>query len=140
METSPKGESYIVISAAGIKVSRIGLNHDEKCVRSAKHRSLLAELNESLEGYTPDLFSERAEREGNAGTLGVLILNINPPLTYPQHSMLDLRVVVPFTNMKGFHFNRSVMELLELYHDKQSLIIPDKVIPQLKKRLKEQEN
>ena len=69
----------------------------------------------------------------------MLVLNINPPHDHSQDNMLDLRIVVPFTNMKGYHFNRSVSELLELYHTEQAVVIPDKVIPQLKKRLKEQE-
>lgn len=140
VDTTPKGESYIVVNSAGVKISRIGLNYDEKGIRGAKHRSLLAELNESFEGYTPDLFSERDKSEGGIGTLGMLVLNINPPHSHSQDSMLDLRIVVPFTNMKGYHFNRSVSELLELYHTEQAVVIPDKVIPLLKKRLKEQES
>jgi hypothetical protein len=79
VDTTPKGESYIVLNSAGVKISRIGLNYDEASIRGAKHRSLLAELNENFEGYTPDLFSERAESEGGVGTLGMFVLNINPP-------------------------------------------------------------
>lgn len=140
VETSPKGEHFVILSSAGVKMSRIGLNHDEPNIKGAKHRTLLAELNESLEGYTPDLFSEKTTDHGPAGTLGVLLLNINPPYHESQSRMLDLRVVVPFSNLKGFHFNWSLIELLGLYTGEQKIIIPDNVLPQLKRHLKDQEN
>lgn len=53
--------------------------------------------------------------------------------------MPDLRVIVPFTNLKGFHYNKSIIELLELYTGENKTIIPDLVLPKLKKRLKDQE-
>ncbi|AYW85877.1 hypothetical protein DN756_19960 [Yersinia pseudotuberculosis] len=140
VETSPKGEHFVVLSSAGVKMSRIGLNYDEPNIKGAKYRTLLAELNEGLEGYTPDLFSERTIDHGPTGTLGVLILNINPPYHEPQSRMLDLRVVVPFSNLKGFHFNWSLTQLLERYTGEQKIIIPDNVLPTLKRHLKDQEN
>lgn len=140
VETSPKGEHFVVLSSHGVKMSRIGLNHDESNIKGAKHRTLLAELNESLEGYTPDLFSERTIDHGALGTLGILLLNINPTYHESQSRMLDLRVVVPFSNLNGFHFNWSLTELLERYTGEQKVIIPDNVLPQLKRHLKDQEN
>lgn len=140
VETSPKGEYFVILSSDGVKMSRIGLNYDEPNIKAAKHRTLLAELNESLEGYTPDLFSERTMDNGPEGTLGVLLLNINPPYHESQSRMLDLRVVVPFSNLKGFHFNWSLTELLERYTGEQKVIILDNVLPQLKRHLKDQEN
>ncbi|HDL6963792.1 TPA: hypothetical protein PXM28_003139 [Yersinia enterocolitica] len=140
VETSPKGEYFVVLSSGGVKMSRIGLNYDEPNIKAAKHRTLLAELNESLEGYTPDLFSEIIMDNGPTGTLGVLLLNINPPYRESQGRMLDLRVVVPFSNLKGFHFNWSLTELLERYTGEQKVIILDNVLPQLKRHLKDQEN
>lgn len=56
-ETKPKGENYVIVSSNGVRVSRIGINHDEQKIKSAKHRSLLAELNQDYEGYTPDFFN-----------------------------------------------------------------------------------
>ncbi len=53
--------------------------------------------------------------------------------------MMDLRVVVPFTNLKGFHYNKSVTELLAFYSEEKKIVIPDMVLPKLKKRLKDQE-
>ncbi|HCI4292380.1 TPA: hypothetical protein NO539_005209 [Klebsiella pneumoniae] len=141
-ETTPKGENYVIVSANRVRVSRIGLNHNDVVIKSAKHRSLIAELNQDYEGYTPDLFglsnSERSSE--NHGSLGVLVLNINPPLSLEQDRMLDLRVAVPFTNLKGFHYNRSIVEILELYSIEREIIVPDIAIPRLKKRLKDQEN
>ncbi|AKH63877.1 MULTISPECIES: hypothetical protein [Photorhabdus] len=139
-DTSPKGEHYIIIDSEGVKISRIGLNHDERHIRGAKHRSLIAQLNEKFEGYTPDLFREEDSKHHNdIDTLGVLLININPPYHESQASMMDLRIVVPFTNMKGFHYNKSVTELLALYTGEKKIVIPDMVLPKLKKRLKDQE-
>ncbi|QLJ65540.1 hypothetical protein HP437_10240 [Serratia marcescens] len=140
-ETKPKGENYVIVSSNRVRVSRIGLNHDESVIRSAKHRSLIAELNQDYEGFTPDLFYLKDEKPSRefSGSLGVLILNINPPLTSEQEKMLDLRVVVPFTNLKGYHYNKSVTEILELYNVEREIIVPDLAIPVLKKRLKDQE-
>lgn len=53
--------------------------------------------------------------------------------------MLDLRVTVPFTNLKGFHYNRSITEILELYSVEREIVVPDIAVPRLKKRLKDQE-
>lgn len=130
----------MVVCSAGVKLSRIGIAADESYIRGAKHRTMLAELNESYEGYTPDLFSEYDKKQGDAGTLGVILLNINPPLSFAQDSMLGLRVIVPFTNMKDFHLNWSVEELLAHYNDEQKTAPDDKALPTLKKRLKEIEN
>ncbi|EIH7028110.1 hypothetical protein A7Y76_000087 [Escherichia coli] len=141
-ETVPKGENYVIVSANRVRVSRIGVNHDDRDIRSAKHRLLIAELNQNYEGYTPDMFGLATnDRPGeNHGSLGVLLLNINPPLFSEQDRMLDLRVVVPFTNLKGYHYNRSIVEILELYSIERETVVPDIAIPRLKKRLKEQEN
>ncbi len=100
-ETKPKGENYVIVSSKRVRVSRIGLNHDEQKIKSAKHRSLIAELNQDYEGYTPDFFKHKEASNGvdTSGSLGVLVLNINPPLSSDQDRMLDLRVVVPFTNL-----------------------------------------
>lgn len=140
-ETKPKGENYVIVSSNGVRVSRIGLNHDEQKIKSAKHRLLIAELNQDYEGYTPDFFklSKTHESSGTSGSLGVLVLNINPPLSSEQNRMLDLRVVVPFTNLNGYHYNKSISEILELYTVEREIIVPDIAIPVLKKRLKEQE-
>lgn len=140
-ETKPKGENYIIVSSNGVKVSRIGINHDESMIRTAKHRSLIAELNADYEGYTPDFFnvSNKSEYSKSFGSLGVLVLNVNPPLSLDQDRMLDIRVVVPFTNMKGFHYNHSITDVLELYNVERNVIVPDMAIPLLKKRLKDQE-
>lgn len=70
---------------------------------------------------------------------GKFLININPPKHMSQESMLDLRVVVPFTNLKGYHFNWSVTDLLGVYNSANEQITPDLVIPVLKKQLKEQE-
>ncbi|MDC9616309.1 hypothetical protein PSI19_21185 [Xenorhabdus khoisanae] len=139
-DTSPKGESYIIIESEGVKISRIGVNHDETHIRKAKHRSLIAQLNEELEGYTPDLFRETNSKYNDINTLGMLLININPPYHESQSSMLDLRIVVPFTNMRGFHYNKSVTEILMLYTGESKVVIPDMVLPKLKKRLKDQES
>lgn len=98
----------MIISSNRVRVSRIGLNHDEQKIKSAKHRSLIAELNQDYEGYTPDFFELAQNNNGNnaSGSLGVLILNINPPLSSDHYRMLDLRVVVPFTNLNGYHYNK----------------------------------
>lgn len=69
----------------------------------------------------------------------MLILNINPPLSSEQYRMLDLRVVVPFTNLNGYHYNKSISEILELYAEEREIVVPDIAIPVLKKRMKEQE-
>ncbi|EJT7686035.1 hypothetical protein RS481_001637 [Salmonella enterica] len=140
-ETKPKGENYVIVSSNGVRVSRIGINHDEQKIKSAKHRSLLAELNQDYEGYTPDFFNLKQTNDGNdtSGTLGVLVLNINPPLSSEQNRMLDLRVVFPFTNLNGYHYNKSVNDILELYAVEREIVVPDIAIPVLKKRLKEQE-
>jgi len=140
-ETVPKGENYVIVSADRVRVSRIGLNHNDINIRSAKHRSLIAELNHDYEGYTPDFFGlNDNELPGDrSGSLGVLLLNINPPLSAEQDRMLDLRVTVPFTNLKGFHYNRSIIEILELYSVEREIVVPDIAIPRLKKRLKDQE-
>ncbi|WP_165707454.1 hypothetical protein [Pectobacterium polaris] len=137
--TIPKGENYLIISSLGIKLSRLGINHDEKLMRGAKHRDLLAELNGNYEGYTPDMFSPLPPEVSDGGTLGAFLINVNPPKHMPQESMMDLRVVVPFTNLKGYHFNWSVTELLGMYNSINEQIIPDLVIPVLRKQLKEQE-
>ncbi|UCZ75343.1 hypothetical protein LHK94_20535 [Dickeya zeae] len=138
--TIPKGENYLIISSLGIKLSRLGINHDEKLMRGAKHRKLLAELNGEYEGYTPDMFSPlQQEPHRGGGSLGAFLININPPKHMSQESMLDLRVVVPFTNLKGYHFNWSVTDLLGVYNSANEQITPDLVIPVLKKQLKEQE-
>lgn len=139
MQTNPKGENYVVIESKGIQLGRIGLNHDDNGIRGAKHRSLLAQLNQDLEGYTFDLFKQTEHTKSTVETLGILLVNVNPPHHYPQEVMLDLRVVVPFTNLKGFHYNKSITELLELYTGENKTIIPDLVLPKLKKRLKDQE-
>lgn len=141
-ETKPKGENYVIVNSNRVRVSRIGLNHDDVAIKSAKHRSLLAELNQDLEGYTPDFFEVNSNNETRemSGSLGVLVVNINPPLSSEQDRMLDLRVVVPFTNLKAFHYNRSVVEILELYNNvEREVFVPDIAIPVLKKRLKDQE-
>lgn len=140
-ETKPKGENYVIISSNRVRVSRIGLNHDEQKIKSAKHRALIAELNQDYEGYTPDFFEHALNNNGSnaSGSLGVLILNINPPLSSEQYRMLDLRVVVPFTNLNGYHYNKSISEILELYAEEREIIVPDIAIPVLKKRMKEQE-
>ncbi|MGG2142698.1 hypothetical protein [Candidatus Symbiopectobacterium sp.] len=44
-----------------------------------------------------------------------------------------------FTNLKGNPFNWSVIDLLGMYNSANEQIIPDLVIPVLKKQLKEQE-
>ncbi|HCQ8178199.1 hypothetical protein [Morganella morganii] len=139
MQTNPKGEGYVVVESGGIQLGRIGLNHDEKTIRSAKHRNLLAQLNKELEGYTFDLFDVKNQSVQSVETLGVLLVNVNPPHHYPQDDMLDLRVVVPYTTLKGYHYNKSINELLELYTGENKTIIPDLVLPKLKKRLKDQE-
>lgn len=140
--TTPKGENYVVVQSQGIKISRIGLNHDQSTLRTAKHRTLIAELNNEFEGYTPDLFqSEQSDNiVSRQDTLGVLAINVNPPASFSQDSMLDIRITVPFTNLKGFHYNQSIREILGLYNVANNVIdIPDLAIPLLKKRLKEQE-
>ncbi|MDC9620858.1 hypothetical protein PSI22_04260 [Xenorhabdus sp. XENO-7] len=139
-DTYPKGESYIIIESEGVKISRIGINHDEPRVRKAKHRSLIAQLNEELEGYTPDLFKETDSKHNDINTLGMLLININPPYHESQVSMMDLRIVVPFTNMKGYHYDKSITELLMLYTGEKKIVIPDMVVPKLKQRLKDQES
>ncbi|MGZ0586210.1 hypothetical protein ACTM38_00470 [Citrobacter freundii] len=140
-ETKPKGENYVIISSNRVRVSRIGLNHDEQKIKSAKHRAIIAELNQDYEGYTPDFFEHALNNNGSnaSGSLGVLILNINPPLSSEQYRMLDLRVVVPFTNLNGYHYNKSISEILELYAEEREIVVPDIAIPVLKKRMKEQE-
>ncbi|EJD6329149.1 hypothetical protein ACI8BE_012430 [Proteus mirabilis] len=139
MQTNPKGEDYVVVESKGIQLGRIGQNHDEKGIKSAKHRDLLAQLNQDIEGYTFDLFLDDKNTTNSVETLGVLLVNVNPPHHLPQDAMLDLRVVVPFTNLKGFHYNKSISEILELYTGENKTIIPDLVLPKLKKRLKDQE-
>lgn len=138
--TQPQGEHYCLVESGGIKVSRIGLNHNEHLIKRARHRALLAELNGELEGVTPDMFYDIAGVETAKETLGVLIVNVNPPHTKPQGSMLDLRVTVPFTNLRNYHYNQSIRDVLALYNtaDNQNEI-PDLAVPQLKKRLKQQE-
>ncbi|CDH27857.1 conserved hypothetical protein [Xenorhabdus bovienii str. Jollieti] len=54
--------------------------------------------------------------------------------------MMDLRIVVPFTDMKGYHYDKSVTELLMLYTGEKKVVIPDMVVPKLKQRLKDQES
>ncbi|HCT3326160.1 hypothetical protein [Enterobacter cloacae] len=140
-ETNPKGENYVIVSSQGVRASRIGVNHNKLDIKAAKHRSLLAELNQDLEGFTPDMFnlvSQKSPAE-ERGSLGVLFLNVNPPLNVGQDRMLDLRVVVPFTNLKGSHYNRSIGEILGLYAVEREVVIPDLAIPVLRKRLREQE-
>ncbi|EMY6208754.1 hypothetical protein ABCS61_000188 [Proteus mirabilis] len=139
MQTNPKGENYVVVESKGIQLGRIGQNHDEKGIKGAKHRNLLAQLNLELEGYTFDLFDKENNTKKSVETLGVLLVNVNPPNHLPQETMLDLRVIVPFTNLKGFHYNKSIIELLELYTGENKTIIPDLVLPKPKKRLKDQE-
>lgn len=138
--TEPKGENYCIVQSGGIKVSRIGLKHDEHLIKRAHHRTLIAQLNSELEGFTPDLFNEITIPEHPEGTLGVLIVNVNPPYILPQSTMMDLRVTVPFTNLNNYHYNQSVRDILALYNEPESVPeLPDLAIPQLKKRLKQQE-
>ncbi|MBT0725130.1 hypothetical protein HH682_12030 [Rosenbergiella sp. S61] len=136
--TNPKGESYVVVESNLVRISRIGTSHDSFNIKKAKHRTLLAELNHEYEGYTPDFF-DLNEKNESTGSLGVFIVNVNPPLFSDQSRMLDLRIVVPFTNLKGLHYSRSVSEILELYNIERDNVVLDKAIPVLRKRLKEQE-
>lgn len=54
--------------------------------------------------------------------------------------MLDLRVTVPFTNLKNYHYNQSLRDVLALYNEIEfAPEVPDLAIPLLKKRLKQQE-
>lgn len=138
--TQPKGENYCIIESAGIKISRVGMNHNERFIRSAKHRELIAELNSELEGYTPDFFVDEDSKKSLQDTLGVLIINVNPALIQSQDRMLDLRVTVPFTNLKGFHYNQSVTKVLELYNSAEEIApMQDLAIPKLKERLRKRE-
>lgn len=140
-ETNPKGENYVIAQSQGIKISRIGLNYNQHVIRGAKHRDLIAELNSNLEGYTPDLFypeSQGGDKESDS--LGVLIVSVNPPSSMAQDRVLDIRVTVPFSNLKGYHYNQSIFDILSLYNNvSNDIVIPDIAIPQLKKRLKERE-
>lgn len=138
--TEPRGENYYIVQSGQIKVSRIGLRYDENLIRKANHRLLIAELNSEYEGFTPDFFQEQTQQSFPDGTLGVLIVNVNPPFSRSQGEMLDLRVTVPFTNLKNYHYNQSIRDVLALYNETEfAPEVPDLAIPLLKKRLKQQE-
>jgi hypothetical protein len=136
-ETDPKGERYPLVSSSGVIYGRIGVNFTDRIPRFANHRKSIAALNSRLEPINLDLFNASSKRPSDG--LGVLLVTVNPHCRDSQEKPAGIKVGVPYSNCKGWHLFETVESIMAAYEPAVTMEVPDLVLVQLKKKLKNAE-
>jgi len=132
--TKPKGERFSLVACGEIRFGQICVPFNNCIPRSAKHRKVLASVNEALEPAHADLFSgpTKAIPEG----LGCLIVAVRQHKGESQSVPFSVMVGVPYTNLKDWHLFVPVSEVMAAYHPAEQIEVPDLAFATLKRRMR----
>ncbi|WP_395006199.1 hypothetical protein [Undibacterium sp.] len=136
--TAPKGERYSLIASEDIRFGRIGVPVNNSTPRPSKHRKELSMLNARLEPVNLDLFNQKLLRPSDG--LGCLIITVNPNPKDQQTAPADIKVGVPYTNMRGWHLFEPMSEIIAAYNPAVEIEVQDLAWVKLKKQLGDSEN
>lgn len=131
--TSPKGESFPLVSLDGVTYGRIGVNFSNRIPRLAKHRKEIALVNSRLEPYTRDLFDKEVKQ--SAEGLGVFIVTVHPDNRAPQDMPASIKIGVPYSDCRGWHLFEPIQSFMAAYATPVEIEVPDLALVTLKKRL-----
>lgn len=136
--TEPKGERYSLVASEDIRFGRIGVPINNSIPRASKHRKAISALNARLEPIELDLFNQQLSRPSDG--LGCLIVTVNPHPRDEQTAPSDIKIGIPYTNMKGWHLFEPVSEIIAAYNPAVEIEVQDLAWVKLKKQLGESEN
>lgn len=112
--TEPKGHHYVLLKLGALRLTAVVLPW-QKEVRSAKHRSQLKTLNESLAGIQMDWIDGLEHTVTEQLIHGLVVVHAPPPGTQDQSEPRAITMAVPYFNGTGFHMSCTFEEVLESY-------------------------
>lgn len=107
-QTTPKGESYVVLEQPGLTVSHIELKEGD-VPRPAAHRDKMAGKNSFLQ---PDLFRSADDID----SLHIALVVVPPLPGEPvQSAPKNILISVPYSDFRSFHLQISIEQFYEFY-------------------------
>ena len=135
--TEPKGERFSLAASGEIRFGQICVPFNNRTPRQAKHRQMIAAVNERLEPANLDLFTKNAEPLPDG--LGCLIVAVKPHRREPQSVPFAVMHGIPYTSLKEWHLFVPVSEIMAAYHPEERVEVPDLAWATLKRRLRASE-
>lgn len=135
--TEPKGERFSLVASGEIRFGQICVPFNNSTPRQAKHRKMIAAVNDRLEPANLDLFTGNAEPLPDG--LGCLIVAVKPHRREPQSVPFGVMVGVPYSNLTDWHLFVPVSEIMAAYHPEEKIEVPDLAFATLKRRMGETE-
>ncbi|NWB94384.1 hypothetical protein HX882_00585 [Pseudomonas gingeri] len=118
--TKPKGHNYVLLKIGNLRVTSVVLPW-QKDIRSAKYRSELKALNESLAPTQVDWIDDLTQTVNEQRIHALVVVHAPAPQADNQSEPRAIILAVPYFNGKGFHMSCTLGDLVEGYADDGSV-------------------
>ena len=119
MDTNPKGGQYGLVLLQNLTLIVFCVDHNKRA-RKTKYKSELALMNDMLEPKISDMFNPDSDSIHHA--LHACLMVINPGQHEDPIKPRDVQLVVPYTDLNGFHLSISINQWLESYKEESHVI------------------
>ena len=118
--TDPKGHNYVLLELGNLRITSVVLPW-QKEIRTAKHRSELKTLNESLASTQLDWIDGLTQTVTEQLIHALVVVHAPPSRSEDQSEPRAIMMAVPYFNGKGFHMNCTFEDLLQSYSDNEAV-------------------
>lgn len=118
--TDPKGHNYVLLELGNLRITSVVLPW-QKEIRTAKHRSELKTLNESLASTQMDWIDGLTQTVTEQLIHALVVVHAPPSGSEDQSEPRAIMMAVPYFNGKGFHMNCTFEDLLQSYSDNEAV-------------------
>ncbi|WP_222833883.1 hypothetical protein [Pseudomonas sp. SC3(2021)] len=114
--TDPKGHNYVLLEMGSLRITSVVLPW-QKEIRTAKHRTELKTLNESLASPQMDWIDGLTQTVNEQLIHALVVVHAPPPRSQDQSEPLAITMAVPYFSGRGFHMDCTLEDLLQSYSD-----------------------
>jgi hypothetical protein len=118
--TDPKGHNYVLLELGSLRITSVVLPW-QKEIRTAKHRSELKTLNESLASTQMDWIDGLTQTVTDQLIHALVVVHAPPSCSEDQSEPRAIMMAVPYFDGKGFHMNCTFEDLLQSYSDNEAV-------------------